>query len=51
MIGRVNSSTQPMFVIPGKVNYALELHFSFQEPPLSFQRYQGMNIWSAKGMK
>lgn len=50
MLGRVNSSTTN-FVIPGKVNYALELHFSFQEPPLSFQRYQGMNIWSAKGMK
>lgn len=40
-----------MFVIPGKENYAPELHFSSQERPLSSQRHQGMSIWSAKGMK
>lgn len=33
---------------PGNACCAQGLHFSFQEPPLSFQRHQGMNIWSAE---
>lgn len=30
--------------LPGRRSCAQGLRFSFQEPPLSFQRHQGMNI-------